>query len=909
MIRMVQSKSAGHAKAYFSDALAKSDYYISDQELAGMWQGRLAERLGLNGLVTKDDFFALCENRHPLTGGHLTPRTREERTTGYDINFHCPKSVSVLHVLSGDDHILNAFRDAVTETMRAIEADSKTRVRKNDVYADRDTKELAWAQFVHQTARPVTGHAPDPHLHSHCFVFNATWDETENRVKAGQFRDIKRDMPFYQSYFHKALSDRLMALGYGIQRTDKSFEIENVPQRVIDLFSKRTDEIGRIAKEKGITDAKELDGLGARTRAKKQKGASMSELRDEWQEQIEGLPQDANEGSKTVRYNKDRQNLNLTPQQCVDHALLHCFERTSVMSDRRLLETAYKHGIGCDTVTAGQITHAFLQDERIIRVEEKSRFLCTTREVLREEKRMVELARQGQGKLIPAYDAAPDLMNLTGQQAKAASHVLTTPHRVSIIRGAAGTGKTTLMKEAVRLFEEAGKKVIPIAPTAQASRGVLREEGFAEAETVAKFLIDKPMQEKIKNNVLWVDEAGLLGTKDMLGILEIATANNAQVILGGDTRQHASVIRGDALRILNTVAGIQPAEVSKIYRQKNEQYKNAVEDLSKSDVKTAFEKLDALGFIQAIDPMHPEKALAEDYIAAMKKGKSTLIISPTHAQGDVVTKEIRTRLRDEKLIGKKEIEAKQLVNLNLTEAEKGDARMLQDGQVVRFNQNMKGIKRGSVWTIEKTADSAAIIKNDEGETKPLPTGKSGQYDVFKEKQIALSKGDNVRITANSFDAEKKRLNNGDILEVVAVSKKGGITLRNPISKNTYTIDKDFGHIAHAHCVTSHASQGKTVDEVFIWQPAATFPATDAKQFYVSVSRGKERACIYTDDREALLRYASELGERMGAIELVEGMSRHKDIVTQKLRDEMGKAQGKHKQLTKSKEKDDYEPEV
>ncbi|EPB65412.1 conjugative relaxase domain protein, partial [Ancylostoma ceylanicum] len=304
---MIQSKSAGHAKAYFSDALAKSDYYTSDQELAGYWQGKLADRIGLSGHSSKDGFFALCENRHPHTGAPLTPRTKEERTTGYDINFHCPKSVSLLHVFSKDDHILTAFQEAVTDTMKEIEADSQARVRQGGIYDDRQTGALVWAHFVHQTARPVEGQLPDPHLHSHCFVFNATWDENEGRIKAGQFRDIKRNMPYYQARFHMVLSDKLASLGYGIRRTAKSFEIEGVPQRAIDLFSKRTDEIGRMAKEKGITDAKELDNLGARTRGRKQKGASMDELKREWMAQIQASEAGRREDlQKTVRSSPEK---------------------------------------------------------------------------------------------------------------------------------------------------------------------------------------------------------------------------------------------------------------------------------------------------------------------------------------------------------------------------------------------------------------------------------------------------------------------------------------------------------------------------------------------------------------------------------------------------------------------------
>lgn len=902
MIRMIQSQSAGHAKAYFSDALSKSDYFISNQELPGFWQGRLAVRLGIDGLTSKEAFFALCENRHPLTGKPLTPRTSEKRTIGYDINFHCPKSVSVLHAFVQDDHILKAFQASVTETMQAIEADSKTRVRLDGAYDDRNTHELAWAHFTHQTARPLEGLSPDPHLHSHCFVFNATWDAQENRIKAGQFRDIKRDMPYYQAQFHKILADKLAGLGYGIRKTDKSFEIEGVPQKVMDLFSKRTDEIGRIAKEQGVTDARELDALGARTRAKKQKGQSMEELVMEWRDQIKLLGKDG-ESDKAVRFAPVRDKPVLTAEQCIDHALLHCFERASVMADRRILETAFRHSIGMGAVSVAEITEAFQQDKRLIHIMERSRSVCTTKEVLGEEKRMVDLARQGQGKIIPAYAKALDL-TLKGQQASAVEHVLTTTHRVSIIRGTAGTGKTTLMKEAVAKFEEANKKVFVVAPTAQASRGVLKEEeGFKDAETVARLLSDREMQEGLKGQVLWVDEAGLLGTKDMTDLLDIVTRQNAQLILGGDTRQHASVVRGDALRILNTVAGIRTAEVSKIYRQKNEDYKSAVENLSKGDVATAFDKLDDIGFIREVDPMQPNKVLVDDYIDTIKKGKSALVVSPTHAQGEAVTAEIRHRLKQVGLLGKKEITAVQLKKLNMTEAEKADSRNFESGQIVKFNQNVTGFQRGSLWTVELTQDREIIVRNKQGETKPLPKQNSNRYDVFTERLICLSKGDKILVNDNSFDTNRKRLDNGTMLEVTAVSKSGTIKLRNEKSKATYEIDKNFGHIAHAHCITSHASQGKTVDEVFIYQPSATFPATDAKQFYVSVSRGRERARIYTDNKDELLHHASELGERQSALEAVsrDKTKSHREIVTQMQREE-------REQQTTIKTSRDYEPD-
>ncbi|UAY53185.1 MobF family relaxase [Ferruginibacter albus] len=899
MIRMIESKSAGHAKAYFKDALSRSDYYTNEQELIGTWDGKLAGRLGLTGSINQKDFFALCENKIPSSGEHLTPRTKENRRVGYDINFHCPKSVSVLHVLSKDDHILNAFRDSVTETMKHLEADVKTRVRKSGQNSERETGELIYAHFVHQTARPVEGFAPDPHLHSHCFTFNATWDKTEEQFKAGEFGGIKKDMPYYQAYFHKTLSDKLVELGYQIKITDKAFEIDGVPKRVIDLFSKRTDEIGRIAKEKGITDAKQLDELGARTRSKKEKGISMEELKNVWREQIKTLQKEEGEGETIVRFHPTKEASKEAAGVCIDHALLHCFERASVMNDRRILQEAFRYGLGNISVNTENIEHAFKEDARIIHLNENGKTVCTTEEVLKEEERMVILAKERQGKAVPLYSEAPQTV-LKGQQGDAIVHVLTNSDYVTIIRGVAGSGKTTLLKELTQKIEAVQKNVGVVAPFASNSRGVLREEGFEKADTVAKQLVDKAMQQDIKNGVLIVDEAGLLGTKDTVALLQLVKKENARIVFVGDTRQHASVVRGDALRVLNTVAQIPVAEVSKIFRQQDEAYKSAVEDLSKGNVSEAFAKLDDMGSIVSLEALKAQKFLVDQFMVGLHEKKECLVVCPTHAQGDAITKEIRERMRSENLLGKKEIDVLRYINLQFTEAKKKDLRNYEEGQFVKFNQNFKGIRRGSIWKIATDGSGISIV-NAKGEKKTLPAYGHEHFEINKVDEIKVSKNDILRVTSNSFDHDKKRLDNGTVLKVLSVSKKGEMKLENPTSKSIYTLQKDFGFITHAHCVTSQFSQGKTVDKIFVWQPAGTFAATDAKQFYVTISRGKETALVCTDDKEGLLKHVQELGNRTSAIELA----------TEAQRRNKSKIQNWEVSQPKilNKQNDDYAPEI
>ncbi len=263
MLRITQQSSADAAKQYYTSA--GMDYYSEGVEKVGRWGGEGATLLGLEGDVSERAFNRLCDNRHPLTGEQLTSRTRDDRTVGYDFTFSVPKSVSLRYALAGDEAVLDAFRASVHETMRDMEAEMKTRVRKKGRNEERVTGNLAYAEFVHFTSRPVDG-LPDPQLHVHCFVFNATYDAEEGEWKAGQFRDLKRDAPFWQAAFRARLANKLQALGYAIERKRDDFELAGVPVSAIRKFSRRTDKIEEEARKRGIDDPEEKARLGGLTR-------------------------------------------------------------------------------------------------------------------------------------------------------------------------------------------------------------------------------------------------------------------------------------------------------------------------------------------------------------------------------------------------------------------------------------------------------------------------------------------------------------------------------------------------------------------------------------------------------------------------------------------------------------------
>src|SRR5262249_28245932 len=142
-----------------------------------------------------------------------------------------------------------------------------------------------------------------------------------------------------------------------------------------------------------------------------------------------------------------------------------------------------------------------------------------------------------------------------------------------------------------------------------------------------------------------------------------------------------------------------------------------------------------------------------------------------------------------------------------------------------------------------------------------------RFEVYRPVQLALAKGDRIRLTAGGKTKDgKHRLNNGSLFTVQRFTRRGDI-----IVDHGWVIDRDFGHLTHGYVVTSHGSQGDTVHKVFVSISSESLPATNQRTAYVALTRGKEQAVVFTDDRKKLLKAVSRRDDPLSATQLAESL--------------------------------------
>jgi ATP-dependent exoDNAse (exonuclease V) alpha subunit len=359
----------------------------------------------------------------------------------------------------------------------------------------------------------------------------------------------------------------------------------------------------------------------------------------------------------------------------------------------------------------------------------------------------------------------------------------------------------------------------------------------------------------------------------MLELQEFAIKRNCRLVLTGDTKQHHSVERGDALRILERSGVIAQAVLTKIHRQQIPQLRAAIEDLSKGRTGEGFDKLDRFGTIQEIaDDTDRLRAIAEKQIEALKAQRSSLIIAPTHGECRAIAGAVRKAMKENGLLSDSEYSVTRLQRLNLTDSQQRDAVTYEPRQIVEFHRMAKGVvrrgiqekrfKSGEQWEVLRREEGAVIVGKD-GAEKQLPLDQTRKFSVFEREKIALAIGDRIRFTKNVKHRGQKFLNN-ELRSVISIDDRKIVFDKGEIARNGAAL-----HLDQGIAVTSHASQAKTVDQVIASVPVRAFSQANEAQFYVTMSRARRAMHVFTDSKVALRDAITRPSKRLSPWELLD----------------------------------------
>jgi conjugative relaxase-like TrwC/TraI family protein len=864
-------------ETYLGRHLSNSDYYDQARTIQGQWIGEGAKRLGLDEgqAVMPQAFEQLRENLHPLTGAKLTPRTntmRQEkgrqvsnRRCCYDATCSAPKSVSVMALVGRDQRLVDAHRKASSAAFREMERFAQTQISVGKGKEREYTGNLIGAAFHHDTSRAL-----DPQLHTHFVVMTPTWDEKRRRWISLEAREIYNRSKYLSEVYRNELAKEVMRCGYEIETKRNGFEIKGVPEDILQRFSQRS-----AVRDKVVAEQEKLLGraLSNDEKAVLVRESRTPKLRTISTEQVKGqqhgrLSRPEHRHLETIREKASSRRATpvVNAKSALAYAVEHCFERRTVVQDYELLAESLRADYGQQDVD--QLREALEQNKELLRAHGK----VTTRESLERETQLVEFIDQNRGKYSRLGAAVKEAAFLSDEQGAAVERVLGSRDRVTVLRGAAGTGKTTVLS---RIIEGMGDETVVFAPTSK-SVEVLQTDGtqcakdglsraarsLLQTQTIQALLQSPRLQQSCRNRLVVVDEYSFLSLKDLHRLCQIAQRENARLLLSGDSRQHLSVNAGDAARIVEQESRVRIAELLTIRRQLKPGYREAVRSLAMGQFKKGLGLL--LGdnsIIEIADREQRHQQMVGDYLKASRETKTVrtlkglqhvpkqcLVIVPTWEELDQVTAILRDRLKEEGQLPKVGRNFKILRDGHWTLAEKKNLRKFCGGEVLVFHKEAEGFAKHDEVRVLRVKGQHLEVRHRDGRTGLLSAKQGEAYSVYSEKELEFCAGDKIRLGANALDEQGKKLSNGSVLTVRSVDNEGWVTTQEGRRFQSRVFN-------HGYALTSHAAQGVTCDQVFVAE------VLSKQGLYVSASRGREKVTFYTPNRDRFLETAGIRSEQ------------------------------------------------
>lgn len=588
MVLSIKALAASSGNYYLS--LAREDYYLEGGEPPGQWLGEGAESLGLRGQVESEAFRIILEGYHPHQDQKLVQNAgRENRSPGYDLTFSAPKSVSVIWS-QADSEIRQAIQQAqgvaVKKTLQYLEAHAAT-TRRDRHGLEKDKVGLIVASFEHSTSR-----AGDPQLHTHALVMNLGM-RSDGGSGALEGRRLYQHKMVAGALYRAELAHQLrQRLSLQATKVQSWFEVRGVSPALMQVFSKRREAITASLAEKGLTSAEAAAIAALDTRQAKQE-FSRAQLFQDWQ--TTGVEQgwSTPEVKTLIQTPVPRQQE--MPQKIAVEAVQGLTVQNSTFTEmdliRAMAERAPESGLSAERIL--KQASSTLQSAAVVRLTreaEEPRY--TTPEILALEKEMLQRVamteRDHRYQVKPTHyqRAVAERPTLSTEQQEAVEYLTRTAEQIKVIKGKAGTGKTFMLQAACSAWEKDGRMVLGAALSGKAAKG-LADETQIPCQTLHRLIQDLE-QEKLQlsqKTVVLIDEAGMVGTRQMAMLVKHVHQRQAQLVLVGDEGQLQSVEAGGAFPAIAEISGYR--KLTEIRRQQQEWDRQSVQRFSRGEVAAA----------------------------------------------------------------------------------------------------------------------------------------------------------------------------------------------------------------------------------------------------------------------------------------------------------------------------------
>jgi conjugative relaxase-like TrwC/TraI family protein len=822
-------------ESYYERSVAAGldDYYAGRGESPGMWSGRGAAELGLEGIVQDGQLGTLIRGHHPtsdeelrqhpkqrtITVERIDPDSGERRTeqkklrpvAGFDLVFSVPKSVSLLHAL-GEDETRRAIGEAHVAAWQAALAYLEdeacvTRRGKNGVVRENAGGFVA-AAYQHRTSR-----AQDPHLHTHVIVANMAQSPSDLKWRALDGEAILKTYRLAAGYLYEAhlRAELSHSLGVEWETPAKGWaELKGVPRRVIEEFSTRRLAVVEQMAEQQTAGFYAAQFAAIETRERKE-DVDLVALREDWRARaaehglgrrefaaLLGRARNAETTSDQLRAIAGRL---LAPDGLTER-------RTAFSAPELVMAWAEALREGATVEKVRRLCFRFVGIDGVERVGEEPApgrpAHYSTAELMQIEREALDLVERGRdagaptvpGEAVEAVTAAyAENAKLSADQEAMLRAVTGSADRVTCVVGIAGAGKTTAARAVAEAFSATGVSVLGAAPSGVAAEKLQDETGIP-ATTLHRLLDEAARSGLPSGCVVIVDEAGMADTRVLTPMLERIEAAGGKAILIGDPQQLPAVGAGGLFAGIVERHGA--VELSENRRQKDEVEREALAAIRRGlgrDYLAFAEQRDRL--IVSDDPLATKTRLLADWWAEARHDLAGNVMIALRRRDVAQLNALARGLMDTHgRLGRE--------RLRVAEREFAAG----DRVVCLRNSDRLGVKNGTRGTVER-------VDHDQ-----------------RTMTVATDRGDRVNLTSRYLEA---------------------------------------GHVRHAYALTGHAGQGVTVERAFVlgsgegrlqeWGYVALSRARESTRLYVTGNPLERESHFHElDDRDPVTRLASALEE-------------------------------------------------